>query len=115
LNDDSLKQYLETYYSGLTLRRLLHDKLDTSLYKPAQVLVQKTATLKGDLETYYATAFIYDAEVTRLPGELYYKIHIKDCGDRSKTLVLLEVAENSYSAPIWKELGKINEDFKCGK
>jgi hypothetical protein len=114
-NENSLKDTLEAYYSGLTWRRIIADKQDSSLFKPASVLMQKTATLKGDLETYYATAFIYDAQVTRLPGELYFKIHVKDCGDRTKTIVLLEVAENSFSAPIWKELGKINEDFRCGK
>jgi hypothetical protein len=115
LTEDTLKRDLEAYYSGLTWRRILHDKLDTSLFKPAQVLVQKTPTLKGDLQTYYATAFIYDAQVTRAPGELYFKIHVKDCGDPTKTLVLLEVAMNSFSGQIWKELGKISEDFKCGK
>ena len=114
-NETSLKDTLEAYYSGLTWRRILADKQDTSLFKPASVLIQRTATLKGDLETYYATAFIYDAQVTRQSGELYFKIHIKDCGDRTKTIVLIEVAENSFSAPVWKELGKVNEDFRCSK
>ena len=112
-NENSLKDTLEAYYSGLTWRRTIADKQDTSLFKPASVLIQRTATLKGDLETFYATAFIYDAQVTRQAGELYFKIHLKDCGDRSKTILLIEVAENSFSAPVWKELGKINEDFRC--
>jgi hypothetical protein len=114
-SEDLLKANLESYYSGLTKRRILADKQDTSAYRPAQGLVQKTTTLKGDLETYYATVFIYDAQVTRKPGELYFKIHVKDCADKSKTLLFIEVAENSYIAPIWLELDKLNEEFKCVK
>ncbi len=114
-SEEQLKSNLEAYYTGLTKRRAIADKQDTAAYRPAQGLVQKTTTLKGDLETYYATVFIYDAQVTKKPGELYFKVHVKECGDRSKTLVFIEVAENSYIAPIWLELDKLNEEFKCGK
>jgi hypothetical protein len=114
-SEEQLKSHLEAYYTGLTKRRAMAEKQDTGAFRPAQGLVQKTTTLKGDLETYYATLFIYDAQVTKKPGELYFKVHVKDCGDKTKTIVFIEIAENSYIAPIWLELDKLNEEFKCAK
>jgi hypothetical protein len=113
ITEEGLKTDLESYYTGLSRRRAIADKQDTTAFRPAQALVQKTTTLKGELETYYATLFFYDAQVTRRPGELYFKINVKECVDKTKTMLFIEVAENSYTAPIWLELDKINREFKC--
>jgi hypothetical protein len=111
--EDGLKAALESYYTGLSRRRAIAEKQDTTAFRPAQALVQKTTNLKGELETYYATVFFYDAQVTKKPGELYFKIYLKDCPDKTKTMLFIEVAENSYTSPIWLELDKISEEFKC--
>lgn len=111
--EDILKAELESYYTGLSRRRAIAEKQDTTAFRPAQALVQKTTNLKGELETYYATVFFYDAQVTKKPGELYFKIYVKDCPDKTKTMLFFEVAENSYTSPIWLELDKISEGFKC--
>jgi hypothetical protein len=113
ITEDQLKTELEAYYTGLSRRRAIAEKQDTAAFRPAQALVQKTTTLKGEIETFYATVFFYDAQVTKKPGELYFKIYHKDCQDKTRTLLFFEVAENSYTAPVWLELDKINEEFKC--
>ena len=113
ITEDQLKTELEAYYTGLSKRRAIAEKQDTSAFRAAQALVQKTTTLKGEIETFYATVFFYDAQVTKKPGELYFKIYHKDCQDKTRTLLFFEVAENSYTAPVWLELDKINEEFKC--
>jgi hypothetical protein len=111
--EEILKTDLESYFTGLSRRRAIAEKQDTAAFRPAQALVQKTTNLKGELETYYATVFFYDAQVTKKSGELYFKIYVKDCKDKSKTILFFEVAENSYTAPIWLELDKMSEEFKC--
>ena len=108
-----LKQDLEKYFSGLTRQRVAADKLDLALYTPTKALVQKIKPLPGDKETYTASAEIFDAQVSRKPGKLFFKIHIKDCPGKNTTLVLLEAAANPYSQAVWQQLDKINNDFKC--
>jgi hypothetical protein len=114
-NEQTLKENLESYFSGLTRRRAIADGLDLKEYFPAKAQVTKIKTIKGDKESYSATVNIFDAQVTRKPGSLYIKIHLKDCQDRSKTIVLFEIAGNTFSNPVWQQLDKINEDYRCGK
>ena len=80
-----------------------------------QSQVQKIKAATGDRETYTATANIFDSQVTKKPGTLFFKIHVKDCTDKTRTLILLEVAENPFTAIAWQQLDKINEDFRCEK
>ncbi len=114
-NENILQQNIETYFTGLTKRRAVAEKLDMSAYTPARAQVQKVKTVAGDIATYTATAAIFDAQVTKKPGTLYFKIHLKDCPDKTKTMVLFEVAGNPYSGNAWLQLDKINDDFRCGK
>ncbi len=114
-SEKTLQQDLESYFTGLTHQRAVAEHQDLSAWFPAKVKVQKIKALSGDRETYTASADIFDAQVTKKPGTLYYKIHIKDCPDKTKTIALLEVAENPFTEKAWQELDKVNEDFKCGK
>ena len=86
-----------------------------SQYTPAKVQVQKVKTEKGDKQTFTATASVFDAQVTKKPGMLYYKIHLKDCPDKNRTIVLFEVAGSPFTQKVWQQLDKINEDFKYDK
>ena len=113
-NEKILLQNIETYFTGLTKRRAVAEKLDMSAFAPAKAQVQKVKTIAGDIATYTATAAIFDAQVTKKPGTLYFKIHVKDCPGKTNTMVLFEVAGNPYSGNVWLQLDKINSDFKCG-
>jgi hypothetical protein len=110
-----LQQNLENYYTGLTRRRAIAEKLDMNAWTPAKAQVQKIKALNGDRETYTATAAIFDSQVTKKPGTLHFKIHVKDCTDKTKTILLIEVAENPFSAVAWTDLDKINYEFRCEK
>jgi hypothetical protein len=114
-NELLLQQNIETYFTGLTKRRAVADKLDMSVVTPAKAHVQKIKTTAGDFATYTATAAIFDSQVTRKPGTLYFKIHIKDCPDKTRSIVLFEVAGNPLTTAVWQQLDKINDDFKCAK
>jgi hypothetical protein len=114
-NEKTIQQILEQYFTGLTHRRTIAEKLDLSKYTPAKAQVQKVKTSKGDLETYTASINIFDAQVTKKPGTLYAKIHLKDCSDATKTFLLFEVAGSTFGQPVWLDLDRINEDFRCAK
>jgi len=108
-----LKRDLESYFSGLTRRRAVADKLDLSVLTPAKVEIKKVETLSGDKQTFSAFADIFDAQVSKKPGKLYFKIHEKNCPDAERTIVLFEVSANPTDQAIWKKLDQINSGFKC--
>jgi hypothetical protein len=110
-----IKEDLESYFSGLTKQKATEDKLNMAAYTSAKFEVQKVKTVKGDTETFTATGSIFDAFVTQKPGNLYIKVHVKDCKDKNKTILLLEIAGTTFNQPVWQQLDLINENFKCGK
>jgi len=105
-----LTQDIEAYYTGLTRQRAVADKLDMNLFTPAKTQVQKINTAKGDIASYTATVNIFDAQVTKKPGILYMKIHVKKIGDTTRTVVLFEVAASPFTAPVWQQADKINDE-----
>ena len=108
-----LKHDLEFYFTGLTKQRAMADKMDMSLYKPAKAIVEKIKTAGGDKQTFQAIADIFDAQVTKKPGKLWFKIHVKECNDSERTIVLIEAAGNDFRQPVWVSLDAINDQFKC--
>lgn len=110
-----LKENLDSYFSGLTKQTAIDGKLNMSAYTPASFDVQKVKTVKGDTETYSASGSIFDAFVTKQKGNLFIKVHVKDCKDKNQTILLFEIAGTSFNQPVWGQLNLINENFKCEK
>ena len=112
-NEDILKKDLETYYSGLTQRRSVTDKDDSSGWFPPTAEVRKTAAVDGDRATWSASMKFYDSQITKKPAMLFFRIHLKQCSNERKTILFVEVAGSAPGAPIWKQLNKINQQFSC--
>ena len=110
-----LKRDLESYFTGLTHRRAVAENFNLSLFKPAVVEVRKAETITGDKQTYSAVANIFDAQVTKKPGKLYFKIHQKNCPDKKRTILLIEIAGHPTDQPVWRRLDEINSNFRCSK
>jgi len=115
IDESSLVKDLESYYTGITKRRAIADKLDMKAWKPAKVQVEKMKTAKGDRETYTGNAAMFDSWVVKGPSTIYFKIHVKDCPDKTRTMLLIEVAGNPYTSSSWQALDKINDEFECEK
>ncbi|HEX9513926.1 MAG TPA: hypothetical protein VF939_25720 [Puia sp.] len=114
IDEKTLQQNIESYYTGLTHRRAIADKDDRSAWFPSRVSpVKKIATTPGDLATYTVSVHLFDAQVTKKPGDLYIKVHLKSCSDRNKTILFFEISAFPTTQPIWNKLDKINADFKC--
>ena len=114
-NEKIIQQDLEIYFSGITHRRAVADHLNMSQYTTAKAQVQKLKTGANDIATYSAEVNIFDAQVTKKPGTLHIKIHIKDCTDTERTILLYEVSALPFGEAVWQQLDKINEDFQCEK
>jgi pimeloyl-ACP methyl ester carboxylesterase len=110
-----LQQNLESYFTGLTRRRAVADKLNMQTFTNAKAQVKKTGTDNNDISTYTATVNIFDAQVTKKPNVLYIKIHIKNCLDKSNTILLFEVSALPSDKPVWQQLDKLNTDIRCFK
>ena len=110
-SETSLKQDLETYYSGLTQRRAVADRDDPKNYFPATAHVKKITTGGDDLATFTGTVHLYDAQVTKKPADLYVKIHVKPAANKQRSIVLFEIAGFPQAAAIWKQLDQINAEF----
>jgi Alpha/beta hydrolase of unknown function (DUF915) len=112
-NEKIIKENLEAYFSGLTKQRGIESNLNMTAYTPATFDVQKVKTVKGDIETYSAAGSIFDAFVTKSAGNLFIKVHVKECKDKSKTILLFEISANTFNQPVWQQLDLINENFRC--
>ena len=109
--EKTLVRDLETYFTGLTRDKGVADKQDMSHWTPAKAQVQKAVTAKGDIGTYTATVNIFDTEVTMKPALLYIKIHVKNISDKNRSIVLFEIAANPFSAAVWGQADKINDNL----
>ncbi|MEO8712698.1 MAG: hypothetical protein ABI405_11270 [Parafilimonas sp.] len=114
-DEKRIQQNLETYFSGLTHRRAVADKLDMSQYTAAKAKVQKIKTGNNDMATYTAEVNIFDAQVTKKPNTLHIKIHLKNCADTGNAILLYEVSALPFTEPVWHQLDKINDEFACVK
>lgn len=111
----TLQRDLETYFTGLTRRRALADKLDMKLWTPAKASVQNISVQPDDIATFRATINIFDAQTTRLPGKLYSNIHLRKIPLTGKTVLFFEVAAATFDQPIWKQLDAIHPTFSDEK
>lgn len=114
-NETILEQDLENYYTGLTRQQAVAGKLDLSAWSPAKVNVQPAKTAPGDKATYTATVSFFDAYVTHKPATLYLKIHLKECTDKTRTVVLFEAAGHPFTGIVWQQLAAIDAQFRCEK
>ena len=64
------------------------------------------------MSTYTANVQFFDAQVAKKQAPLYIKVHVKDMPDKTKTIVLFEVAGAPFTAGIWQQLDKVNDDFR---
>src|SRR6202011_343358 len=60
ITSQTLQRDLEAYYTGLTKRRALADKMEGA--RPAKALLRREKTMAGDLATYSAEIDIFDAQ-----------------------------------------------------
>ncbi len=111
-NEKILQQNLEDYFTGLTRRRAVADQLDMSQFTPAKAQVQKIKTGTNDYATYTATMQIFDAQVTKKPGTLHIKIHLKKSADANRTILLFEVSAFPFEEQVWQQLDSINNNSK---
>jgi hypothetical protein len=110
-NPDSLRSYLEKYYTGL-VKANMGDKEPAYHFTKAEAGVSH-----GDS----ADPNFFSGEIHTLdymknnPFVLNAHITVRPCPEMHSTAVVFEISPQSDNHPIWKELSLINEGFRCTK
>jgi hypothetical protein len=113
LDDKTLVQTLEQYYTGLARKYRPGSIKPTDSMALATAHVIKTTTDTSDAATYNATATVYDGFVTMSRLNINFKIHVIPCEKGKATVVIFEISPKDYTNSIWQTMDKIKSQFKC--
>jgi hypothetical protein len=109
-----LQTNLTFLYSGLLDRNVEPRKIPKGKLFPVEVKIQNAKTIAGDLKTFAGTVHMLNY-IKQEPMILNVKIHVKDCPDKSHSIILFEISPKSADHPNWQKLDQLNSDFNCVK
>lgn len=109
-----IAENLKAYYTGLY--KVNTDSARYAIEKPAPAITsfKKTATAKGDLETYTGTIEMLDY-MQRKPIVLNCMVHLRVCAEENKTIIFYELSPKPFTHSNWAALDQLWLDFKCKK
>ncbi|HEX3080063.1 MAG TPA: hypothetical protein VHQ04_06355, partial [Puia sp.] len=114
IDAQALQSNLTTLYSGLVGRNVEPRKIPKEKLFTVEVNIQNAKTVAGDLKTFAGTVHMLNY-IKQEPMILNIKIHVKDCPDKTHSIILFEVSPKSADHPNWRKLDQLNSDFKCVK
>lgn len=116
IDADVLRETLTTYFDGLVIRgggpvphNIPPDKLI-----PTKVNIQKIRTESDDAATWSGTIDMLDYMAMK-PIRLNFLAHMKSCTGQKHTAVFVEASPKAYTDPLWTDLKKMKQNFKCGE
>ncbi len=109
-----LQTNLTFLYSGLLDRNVEPRKIPKEKLFPVEVKIQNAKTSAGDLKTFAGTVHMLNY-IKQEPMILNVKIHVKDCPDKTHSIILFEISPKSSDHPNWQKLDQLNTDFRCNK
>jgi hypothetical protein len=109
-----IAENLKSYYTGLI--KVNTDSARAASEKPMPVTTsfKKTATDKGDLETYTGSIEMLDY-MQRKPITLNCIVHLKVCAESNKTILFYELSPKPFTHNNWLALNQLWSDFNCKK
>ncbi len=110
----ALQDNLKILYTGLVGRNIVPRKIPKEKLFPVEVNIQLAKTSAGDLKTFAGTVHMLNY-INQTPMILNLRIHLKDCPDKTHSIVLFEISPKSADHPNWQKLDQLNTDFKCVK
>lgn len=112
IDAETLQQNMTEYYAGLVKRNISERSIPAVKVVPTVAMIKKTETMNGDTETFTGTISMLDY-IAQNPMVLNCLIHIKNCTTEKNTVVLFEISPRPFDHDLWKQLNKLNADFKC--
>ena len=107
-----LQDNLKTLYTGLVGRNIVPRKIPKEKLFPVEVNILNVKTAAGDIKTFAGTVHMLDY-INQTPMTLNVKIHVKDCPDKTRAILLFEVSPKSPDHTNWQKLNQLNADFEC--
>lgn len=114
IDASSLQENLQLYYSGLVNRNIIGRKIPGDKVVPTLSAVKKIKTATGDWQTFSGSVRMLDYMRQR-PITLNTTIHLKDCADHKHMAAFVEMSPKPYTAPIWKQMEKLQTGFSCSR
>ena len=113
-NAQTIEKNLIAYYTGLININVDKTKIDTTKLTAVKASIEKRIPGKDDLKTFQGTVSMIDF-LTLKPIIVNIIIHIRSCKGQNKTFVFHEVSPKPTSDPVWTDLNKLWDSFKCSK
>jgi hypothetical protein len=107
-----LQDNLKILYTGLIGRNIVPRKIPKEKLFPVEVNIQSVKTSAGDLKTFAGTVHMLNY-INQTPMILNIKIHMKDCPDKTHSILLFEVSPKPADHPNWQKLDSLNVEFSC--
>jgi hypothetical protein len=112
MNASVLRDNLTILYTGLVGRNIVPRKIPKEKLFPVEVNIQIVKTAAGDIKTFAGTVHMLDY-INQMPMTLNLRIHVKDCPDKTHSILLFEVSPKSPDHANWLKLDQLNSDFNC--
>ncbi|MDB5231357.1 MAG: hypothetical protein JWN76_2162 [Chitinophagaceae bacterium] len=111
-----LQQNLKLYYTGLVGRNVRERHIPANKLVPVITAIKKMDTANGDAETYTGTIVMLDyLDITFPAITLNCLIHKKACDEKNHTGLFFEISPRPFEHPVWQQLNKLNDEFRCGE
>jgi hypothetical protein len=105
---------LEAYYTGLIKINTDSTRAGTEKPGPVIAIFEKTATYKGDVDTYTGSIEMTDY-MQQKPVILNCIVHLKTCPEHNKTILFYELSPKPFTHINWSVLNQLWSDFRCKK
>jgi len=109
-----IAENLKAYYTGLIKVNTDSARAATEKPMPVTTSFKKTATDKGDLETYTGSIEMLDY-MQRKPITLNCIVHLKFCAEENKTILFYELSPKPFTHNNWLALNQLWSGFNCKK
>ena len=110
INENILQQNLTDYFSGLVKRNIISRTIPSFKVVPTVAKINTITTAANDAATFSGTINILDY-IAQTPIILNVVIHIKNCGEKDKTIIFFEVSPQPSAHKIWETLDGLNNSI----
>lgn len=114
VSDSVVENNLQFYYNGLVSSNSRQFHVPASKMNMTEASFQKTLPENGDLLTFKGTVKMFDY-MRGQPQILNCIVHLKFCSAVNKHMLFHEISPKPFTDPVWTDLNKLWNDFKCGK
>ncbi|MEI9921341.1 MAG: hypothetical protein WDO14_21530 [Bacteroidota bacterium] len=112
ITPQATEKNLTAYYTGLIGRNIDKRKIPQEKITPVKVVIKKSNTASGDLQTYAGMIDMLDY-MEQKPMTLNVVVHIKKCPGKNNTFVFYQISPQPLTNEVWNGLQALWTNFDC--